>query len=227
MRHATLALVPAFLIFLGSFNALFSHCDTMDGPVVADARLAFEKNNVNYILKWVRAGDEGDIKRIFSQVMKVRTLNAEARALAENYLYDNLVRIHRAGEGVPFTGVLPAGTPVNDLIKAADKAIETGNMGPLEKSVPRKNIPELKKLFDRAMGLKKFDVNDVKSGRAFVEAYVKFFHFAEGEEAHGHDEHAGHLMILIPMILSGLFFITTVIFAVLYLRIKKIHGVQA
>jgi hypothetical protein len=48
------------------------------------------------------------------------------------------------------------------------------------------------------MSLKNFDINNVEAGREYIEAYVQFFKFAEGEEANN-DEHAevaspsGHL----------------------------------
>ncbi len=38
------------------------------------------------------------------------------------------------------------------------------------------------------MSLKNFDVNNVEAGREYIEAYVQFFKFAEGEETHN-DEH--------------------------------------
>jgi hypothetical protein len=45
---------------------------------------------------------------------------------------------------------------------------------------------ELKKRFDKVMSLKKFDINNVEAGREYIEAYVQFFKFAEGEEE-GHN----------------------------------------
>lgn len=36
------------------------------------------------------------------------------------------------------------------------------------------------------MALKNFDTNNVDAGREYIEAYVKFFKFAEGEEDHAH-----------------------------------------
>ena len=38
------------------------------------------------------------------------------------------------------------------------------------------------------MVLKNFDVNNVAAGREYIEAYVQFFKFAEGEKE-GHAEH--------------------------------------
>jgi hypothetical protein len=98
-----------------------------------------------------------------------------------------------------------------------------GNLSPLNGLVPKDKLTELKKRFDKVMSLKNFDVNNVQAGREYIEAYVKFFHFAEGEEeGHnpGHDEEGGHLGH-IPWILTGIFFITSIIFGILYYRRKQ------
>ncbi|WML46038.1 DUF6448 family protein [Neobacillus sp. PS3-40] len=177
MALAIIAIVPTMAS---------AHCDTMDGPVVADANKAIELNNPSYILKWVQPDDEKGISQIFDLTMKVRTLSPEAKELADNYLFENLIRIHRAGEGAPYTGVKPHGTPIDEKIAAADKSIEVGNLSPLEKLVPKDIMPELQKRLDKVLSLKNFDVNNVKAGREYIESYVSFFHFAEGEEE-GHE----------------------------------------
>jgi hypothetical protein len=165
----------------------------MDGPLIADAKKAILQNNVNYALKWVQASDEKEVSYAFNLMMKVRGLSPEAKELAEKYFYDTLVRIHRNGEGLPFTGVKPSGTPIDDKILAADKSIAAGNLSPLNGKVPEKDKAELKKRFEKVMSLKNFDVNNVKAGREYIEAYVQFFKFAEGEEegdvVHGHGAH--------------------------------------
>jgi hypothetical protein len=223
MKKVTMACVIAFVLLFGFVQAGFPHCDTMDGPVVSDAKKAFEHGNVNYVLKWVRPDDEAEITRAFELAAKVRRLNPDAKELADRYFYDTLVRVHRAGEGVPFTGVKPSGTPIDEKIAAADRSIELGNIGPLEKVVPGERIPRLKDLFEKVMALRDFHVNDVKAGRKYIEAYVQFFHFAEGEEGHGHAHggHIGHSALLIPVVISGLFFIISIVFGVLYFRAKK------
>jgi hypothetical protein len=50
------------LSLLLNVQIISAHCDTMDGPVVKDAKKAIETNNVNYVLKWVRVEDEKEIK---------------------------------------------------------------------------------------------------------------------------------------------------------------------
>lgn len=89
-----------------------AHCDTMDGPVIGDAQKALAEENSSYIAKWVLPEREEDIEGIFAQVMKVRDDSPEAQKLADQYLFENLVRIHREGEGAPYTGVKPEGTPM-------------------------------------------------------------------------------------------------------------------
>ena len=42
MEKATVTCVIAFAFLFGSIQAGFPHCDTMDGPVVSDAKKAFE-----------------------------------------------------------------------------------------------------------------------------------------------------------------------------------------
>ena len=206
---------------LFSSHLSFAHCDTKDGPVIAAAYKAIEQNNINYVLIWVQPASEKELKEVFELTMKVRELSPEAKTLADNYFFETLVRLHRSGEGIAFTGVKPSGTPIDEKILAADKSIATGNLSPLNDFVPKDKVLELKSRFDKVMSLKNFDVNNVEAGRAYVEAYVQFFHFAEGEEEanHKHIEDGGHLKHL-PWILSGFFFITSILFGTLYFRNK-------
>jgi hypothetical protein len=183
-----LSLILFTVIFFSSIGA-FAHCDTMDGPVIADAKKAITENNVNYVLKWVRTQDEAEIKVAFNLSMKVRVLSPEAKELSDKYFFETLVRVHRNGEGVPFTGVKPSGTPIDEKILAADKSIELRNLSPLKDLVPKDKMPELTKRFNKVMSLRNFNVNNVEAGREYIEAYVQFFHFAEGEEE-GHEAHA-------------------------------------
>ena len=172
----------------------FAHCDTKDGPVVAAAIKAIKQNNINYALIWVKPDYEKEIKEAFESTMKVRVLSTEAEKLADNYFFETLVRLHRSGEGMAYTGVKPAGTPIDNKILAADKSIALGKLSPLIDLVPKNKIAELQKRFEKVMSLKNYDVNDVSAGREYIEAYVQFFHFAEGDQEHnpGHMETGSH-----------------------------------
>ncbi len=178
----------SLLLLIFSTNVSFAHCDTMDGPLIKDAKMAINTGNVNYVLIWVQPAYETEIKEAFSLTMKVRKLGPDAENLAERYFYETIVRLHRSGEGVPYTGVKPSGTPVDNRILAADKSIESGNLSPLKDLVPKEKLPELESRFNKVMALRNYDVNDVSKGREYIEAYVQFFKFAEGEE----DDHLSH-----------------------------------
>jgi hypothetical protein len=58
----------------------------------------------------------------------VRKLNPEAKEFADMYFFETLVRIHRAGEGEPYTGIKPAGRDLGPAVPAADKAIVDGKL---------------------------------------------------------------------------------------------------
>ena len=177
----------------------FGHCDGLHGPVVTVARKALETDNVNLVLPWVRGEDEGEIRKVFDQARSVRKFGAEARELADTHFFETLVRIHRAGEGAPFGGLQPAGRDLGPAVPAADKALETGSVERVEKLLTDAIRNGVHKHFEAALGRRKFDPDDVKAGRAYVEAYVPYVHYVERlwqaaqGAAHGHGEHhAGH-----------------------------------
>ncbi len=87
----------------------FGACDGMEGPVVKAAPKALEAGNVNLVLIWVQEKDEGEARSAFEKTLAVRKLGLEAKALADMYFFETVVRIHRAGEGAPYTGLKPAG----------------------------------------------------------------------------------------------------------------------
>jgi len=189
-----MGMIATFVIVLFIPVKARAHCDTMDGPTAADGKMALETSNINYALKWILPEHEQELKEIFELSVKVRGLSPEAQELADKYFLENLVRIHRAGEGAPYEGLKPSGTPIDEKILAADKSIEVGNLSPLEGFVTQEEIHELEGKFSKAMALKDFAVDDIEAGRAYIEAYVSFFKLAEGEsqgQEHHHHEH-GH-----------------------------------
>lgn len=114
------ALIAALAIIAISPLTASAHCDTMDGPTVADGEMAMENNNINYALKWVQPNYEKELTEAFELSMNVKDLNSEAEEIAEKYFFGELIRMHRAGEGAPYTGLKPSGTPVDEKVLAAD-----------------------------------------------------------------------------------------------------------
>lgn len=169
-----------------------AHCDTAEGPAVKDGRKALETGNLNYALKWIPADGEAELRDVFEKALKVRPLGVEAAELADRLFLETMVRIHRSGEGVGFTGIQPEGTQIDPVVKAADEAIALGSDADLLPLVPEERRAELDERFQSALAIKDFDVDDVAAGRRYLAAYVSFFKYAEGEdhEHHGHEAHA-------------------------------------
>lgn len=193
---ATLLIILAGAVLVFKPAAAKAHCDTMDGPTAKDGLQALESGNINHALKWVEPQYEAELKDIFALSRKVRTLGKDAQQLADRYFLENLVRVHRAGEGEGFTGVKPHGVPMDAKVAAVDLSIHTGSFEPMKKLFSHEELPELENRFHEAMRLKQFDVDDVRAARAFIAAYVSYFKLAEGEEhahgAHGHSAHSAH-----------------------------------
>ena len=178
-----------------------AHCDGLDGFVVSAARKALETGDVNLVLIWVQKPDEAEIKRAFDHAQAVRKLSAEARELADRYFFETLVRIHRAGEGAPFTGLKPAGRDLGPAIPAADNALRDGNADGVQKLLIDSLDRGVREHFERARVAKDFDKNDLDAGRNFVKAYVEYIHCVEAlyrqatSPVHGHyheGEQAAH-----------------------------------
>lgn len=185
MRSQVLALAYGLsmaALMLGARPAM-AHCDTLDGPVVQDARKALAQGEVTPILKWIRPADENEIREAFRKTLAVRAKGAEARELADRYFFETLVRVHRAGEGAPYTGLKPAGSEVEPGIAAADRALEHGSADAAVELITRAVAQGIRERFEKAAAARAHKDESVAAGREFVEAYVTFIHYVEGIHA--------------------------------------------
>lgn len=180
-RMAKLGCVAAAVITMTLISAgrALAHCDTLDGPVVTRAREALEKKDVTLVLPWVAAEDEAEIRHAFELAVAVRGKGGKEKELADRFFFETLVRVHRAAEGAPFTGLKPAGLNMGPAIPAADKALETGNPKPLLALIEEKIHEGIHQYYVEAMEKKKYAGESVGAGRAYVQAYVPFLHFVE------------------------------------------------
>ncbi len=178
------------------------HCDGLDGPVIRLAVRALDTGNVNHVLPWVTEHDEPEIRSAFDHAMAVRQLGPDAKALADRHFFETLVRVHRAGEGAPFTGLAPGGRDLGPAVPAADQALEDGSIerviGLLTDAVGK----GVRQRFHEAFARRNFSPDEVTAGREFVAAYVPYVHYVErlwqdaaGAAQHHHsaaEEGAGH-----------------------------------
>jgi uncharacterized protein DUF6448 len=197
MKQTTRALMFSLLAFSVTLAApppALAHCDGLDGPVVKAARTALDTRNPALALMWVQAKDEPEIRSAFEQTLAVRALSSRAKELADRFFFETLVRVHRAGEGAPFTGLKPAGRDLGPAIPAADKALDDGSVESLVKLLTGPLQERLREHFNDVVRHKGFQPGDVEAGRAYVTVYVEFIHYVERlyeastKTAHGHFE---------------------------------------
>lgn len=186
--------IVAFIVgalLLGPATAV-AHCDGLDGPVVKAARQALDAGNVNLVLAWVQKNEEAEIKNAFQKTLSVRKLSPAAKDLADNYFFETLVRVHRAGEGAPYTGLKPAGRDLGPAVPAGDKALETGSIEPLLKLLTEAVQKGVREQFKEVVSKKNFNKDNVAAGQQYVKAYVEYIHSVERiyedakNPAHGH-----------------------------------------
>ena len=60
-------------------------------------------------------------------MIRVRKTGKEARDLADEWFFETVVRLHREGEGAPYTGLRPASLDLGPIVPRAEKAIAKGN----------------------------------------------------------------------------------------------------
>jgi len=179
-----------------------AHCDTLDGPVIMAAKKALDEKNVNRVLIWVQKGDDKEITGAFNKALAERVKDGK-RETADREFFETLVKVHRAGEGAPFTGLKPAGEELNPAVAAADKSIENGKIDGVSALLAKTMNDKVNNYFSRVTATRNFAVNDVQSGREFVRSYVEYVHYVEGlynvlsnkgghHEEGGHGEHAVH-----------------------------------
>lgn len=177
-KLAVLMVVPLLALTLAMPQSALAHCDTADGPVVSSARVALSRGDVTPVLKWVQKENEPEVRSAFERTLKVRKASPEARDLADQYFFETLVRLHRAGEGAPYTGLKPSGV-VDPAIAEADNALEKGSIDELAHRMATSVEQRMKQRFAAALHTRKSADTNVEAGREYVRSYVEFMHYVE------------------------------------------------
>jgi hypothetical protein len=102
--------------------------------------------------------------------------------LADQFFFETLVRVHRAGEGAPFTGLRPAATDLGSATRAADQALNTGSVETPVNHVQESVTDGIRKRFVGVLEKKRHAHESVEAGRAFVAAYVEYVHYVEARD---------------------------------------------
>jgi hypothetical protein len=83
------------------------------------------------------------------------------------------VRLHRATEREPYTGLKPAGTDPGPIVKSADLALDGGSGEALVKILTDHIDRGVRERFHVAAEKKKHAGESVEAGRAYVATYVE------------------------------------------------------
>jgi hypothetical protein len=185
--------VLTITVFLFANGPAMAHCDSEDGPIIPSIRRALDDGSLTPALKWIAPNDEQEISSLFERVRALRTQSDEAKEIADQYFVETFIRIHRASEGAPYTGIKPAGRML-PVLAAADKALEAGSVDELTEKVADAVRESIVGRFNQALELSAHQNESVAAGRQFVEAYVSYVHFVEGLhnylEVSGNDHHS-------------------------------------
>jgi hypothetical protein len=148
------------------------HCDSLDGPVVTAARRALAAGDVELALPYVSAEGETEVRDAFDLAVKARALGSDAREVADRWFFETTVRVHRTGEGAPFTGLKPAGLDVGPVIPAAEQALASGTVDQLVELLCHELREQAEHRHARALALEEHTADSVAAARAYVEAML-------------------------------------------------------
>ena len=95
------------------------------------------------------------------------------------YFFETLVRIHRAGEGAPYTGLKP-GAEIDPAVALADKSLGSGSVDNLVDVLTNAMAKGIRERFAHAVENQIHADETVAKGREFIESYVIFTHYVEG-----------------------------------------------
>lgn len=172
------------------------HCDSMDGPVVKAAIQALNTGRVEHVLPYVPEQGEAEVIDTFQQVLPLHQQSNGAKEVADLHFFETVVRIHRAGEGAPYTGLKPAGLDVGPVIPVAERAIESGSPDELAGLLTEVVRAEVRERLAYAMELKRHATHSVEAAREYVEAMLglevwshKLYMTAKGPAHIGSHEH--------------------------------------
>ena len=164
----------------------------MDGPVVTAAKRALEAGDASIALAYVPKQGEEEVKRAFEAALRIRDQGPSVREVADLHFFETVVRVHRAGEGAPYTGLKPAGLDHGPVLPVAERAIENGSPDRLVELLIARVDEEVRARFDHVMELKARADGDLGANRAYVSAMLDLevwshsLYLATGASGHEH-----------------------------------------
>lgn len=175
-RRLILAVVIIFMALVPW--KMEAHCDSYDGPVIQDAYKALKSKDVTPILKWVEVKHEQEVVSLFNKTLTYQNVDDQVYQLLEKHFLETLVRLHREGEGAPFTGLKPAGS-TELIVQMTDEALQNQDIEAFLEKFSAHTERFIHEKYEKVAALKLVKDNSVEQGRAFVAAYVDYTHTVE------------------------------------------------
>ncbi len=157
----------------------YAHCDSVAGPVAKDVQKAIESGDLSPVLKWIRPSDEPELRSVFERALVVRNSGSEAAAVADQLFLETAVRLHRASEGEPYTGLKPASAVEEPAPALVDAALKTNALVGVEQPVLSEIQAALRARISRLEQTRAHAAESVAQGREYVRAYVELVHYIE------------------------------------------------
>lgn len=187
-----LRLAAFFVLILLYPVVSFAHCDSVAGPVAKDVHKALTSGELSPVLKWIRPTDESELKAAFERALAVRKGGEEAAALADQFFLETAVRLHRASEGEPYTGLKPASAAEERAPSLVDAALSKNALDTVEDTVMSEvRIGLQAKISQLEKARKESEVSPAQ-GRAYIRAYVELIHYIERLEQSNASTTSGH-----------------------------------
>lgn len=178
LRKTLLGIATVSALSLSFAGTAVAHCDALDGPVINEARTALSSGDITHVLKWIPAEDEARIVAVFDKAVEVRQNGDNAQELADRQFFTELVEVHRASEGAPFTGIKPAGE-IDPAVQLADRALEEGEIDAFLARIVDKFEQNARSAFEATLAAKQQAGDSPEQGREFVDHYVQYVHYLE------------------------------------------------
>ena len=174
-----LLVIVYFLTLSLGFSEALAHCDAKNGPVAVDARQALAHENFETVAIWVGEKQQKELRSAYDQALTVYQMSGKAQDLAKQYFMETAVRLHRAAEGMPYTGLKPARQLPPD-IAAAEETLKTGNLKPVRNLLSAKMQEKLQHFFEKALIARQNKNQSLEAGRKWADAYVKYVIYVHG-----------------------------------------------
>jgi hypothetical protein len=132
------------------------------------------------VLIWVGHEQEKELLEAYELAIEARQQGGPAAEVAEKYLVENAIRLHRQAEGMPFEGVKASTTLPPRDITIADEALVKGQVDELLALLKGELEEKVRGLFHSAWSQQADRHQSIEAGRRWVDAYVRYLVFVHG-----------------------------------------------